>query len=71
VLGKRKISTKFQPNKLTKLSDIASNALVIAETSIEFSEKISEEIQEQEESPSVITPVSKKSKGRLLRTKKV
>ena len=57
-LGKCEITTKFQPNKLTKLLDIASNALQIDETSI----KIPEGISEQEEPESIITLILKKGK---------
>lgn len=66
ILGKHGVVTKFQPNKLTRLSDIASNALVLAETSMEVSEDLTEEIQEREEEPvSIITPLSKKRKPRV------
>ncbi len=68
VLGKREIGIKFQPTKLTKLSDIASNALIADETSIEVPEENSEEIREEEESAPAAT---KKRKGRLPHTKKV
>ena len=68
VLGKREIGIKFQPTKLTKLSDIASNALIADETSIEVPEENSEEIREEEESAPA---APKKRKGRLPHTKKV
>ncbi len=67
MLGKREISIKFQPTKLTKLSDIASNALIANKTSIEVPKENSEEIQEEEESAPAAT---KKRKGWLPCTKK-
>ena len=72
ILGKRSIVAKFQPNKLNKLSDIASSALTLAESSVETpnesnqSNQSAEEIQEQEEVPvSIITPELKKRKPRV------
>lgn len=67
LLGKRESITKFQPNKMTKLSDIASNALEMAETI--------EEDKVQKEFADVITPEStpspvKNKRSRAPRTKK-
>ena len=68
LLGKQESVTKFQPSKMSKLSDIASEALKIAE--------IIEKDKVQKEFENVITPENtpspvKNKRNRGSRTKKV